>query len=68
MLLITILYSRNIPEIKEAVIKSSKFSVISKQSLCQYFSLGAPCAIMVALEWWAYQLIMLFSGIIGVPE
>ena len=60
-----IAYSRNIPEIKNTA--KSDF-LVTKQGLYEYFLLGAPCAIMVALEWWAYQLMMVLSGIIGVPE
>ena len=53
MLVLIIIYSRNVPEIKEAM-KSGGSQKITSQGLYEYFLLGAPCAIMVALEWWAY--------------
>ena len=34
----------------------------------EYFRLGAPCALMVCLEWWAYQYMMFVCGYIGVAE
>ena len=68
MLVLIISYSRNVPEIKDAIQKSGVQHQITSQGLYDYFLLGAPCAIMVALEWWAYQMMMFLSGIIGVPE
>ena len=33
-----------------------------------YLALGIPSAIMLMLEWWAYELMTLMSGYIGVNE
>ena len=34
----------------------------------EYLSLGIPSAIMLMLEWWAYELMTVIGGYIGVNE
>jgi MATE family multidrug resistance protein len=40
--------------------------VIRIEGLIQYFKLGIPSAIMLCLEWWAYETMTIISGLIGV--
>jgi len=42
--------------------------LFSPIGILDYFKLGVPCTIMVCTEWWAYQVMTIFSGKIGVPE
>ena len=34
----------------------------------EYMKLGAPCALMICLEWWAYQVMYFMSGYFGVAS
>lgn len=34
----------------------------------QYLVLGVPSAAMMCLEWWAYEVMTLMAGYIGVNE
>ena len=34
----------------------------------EYVELGMPCTLMICLEWWAYNLMVVLSGYIGVEE
>lgn len=63
--LFLICFSNSIPEIKEAITlpDSRVFS-----GLWQYLSLGIPSTIMLCLEFWVYDLMILMAGYIGVKE
>ena len=58
-----LIYSSCIPEISEAICMPNKrtFSGIG-----QYLALGIPSAMMLCLEWWAYEIMTLMAGYIGV--
>ena len=40
----------------------------SFQGIKEYVQLGAPCALMICLEWWAYQVMAFMSGYFGVAS
>ena len=63
--LIVLIYTSCLPEIKEAVSLPTK-SVFS--NIGQYLVLGVPTAAMMCLEWWAYEVMTLMAGYIGVNE
>lgn len=39
---------------------------VTYEGIKEQFWLGAPCALMVSLEWWAYQVMSIMSGYFGV--
>ena len=48
------------------ITKEVEQSPVTIQGIKEQFWLGAPCAVMVSLEWWAYQVMNLMSGYFGV--
>lgn len=38
------------------------------EGIADYLKLGAPCALMICLEWWAYQIMQFMSGYFGVAS
>ena len=54
-----------IPEIKDAVQWPNKRAF---KDIRQYLELGIPSALMVCLEWWAFEVMTLITGYIGVNE
>ena len=60
-----LIYSAFIPEISEAVFLPDKKAFYG---LSQYMSLGIPSAMMLCLEWWAYEMMTLMAGYLGVNE
>ncbi|XP_038892623.1 protein DETOXIFICATION 12-like [Benincasa hispida] len=38
------------------------------QGIREFFSLAIPSAVMVCLEWWSFELIILLSGLLPNPE
>jgi multidrug resistance protein, MATE family len=34
----------------------------------EYFSIGIPSTIMLCLDWWVWELLILISGYLGVHE
>ena len=34
----------------------------------EYFELAVPAALMICFEWWALEILILFSGLLGVDE
>ena len=35
---------------------------------CEYLKLGVPSTLMQCFEWWAFEMIAIFAGLIGVKE
>jgi len=60
-----VIYSSCCPEISEAVILPDKKTF---RGIGQYLSLGVPSALMLMLEWWAYEVMTLMAGYLGVEE
>lgn len=58
-------YTTYIPEIKEAVQWPNKQMF---RGIIEYLSLGFPSAMMLCLEWWAFEAMTLLTGYIGVDE
>jgi MATE family multidrug resistance protein len=58
-------YTSQLEEIKEAVQWPNKKAT---QDVCQYLKLGVPSALMLCLEWWAFEAIIIMVGYIGVNE
>lgn len=60
-----LIYTSFIPEISEAIFLPDKKIF---RGIGQYLSLGVPSAMMLCLEWWAYEVMTLMAGYIGVKE
>ncbi|GJT19248.1 DETOXIFICATION 12-like protein [Tanacetum coccineum] len=46
----------------------SPFSVDVFHGMRQFFSFGIPSAVMICLEWWSYEFLILLSGLLPNPE
>lgn len=40
----------------------------SFEGIYEFLALGLPAAATLALEWWAFEVMSIFAGLIGVPE
>lgn len=60
-----LIYSSCIPEIAAAIQIPDRKSI---HGIGQYLSLGIPSAMMLCLEWWAYEVMTLMAGYLGVEE
>ena len=58
-----LIYSSCIPEISEAKFLPEKRTF---RGIGQYLALGIPSTMMLCLEWWAFEAMVLMSGYIGV--
>ena len=58
-----LIYSSWIPEISSAIFFPNKKTLMG---LGQYLALGIPSAMMLCLEWWAYEIMTLMAGYISV--
>lgn len=58
-----LIYSTCIPSISEAIFLPDKKVF---RGIGQYMALGIPSAMMLCLEWWAYEVMTLMAGYIGV--
>ena len=58
-------YSAMIPEIQDAIQWPNKRAF---RDIGQYLALGIPSALMLCLEWWAFEVMTLITGYIGVDE
>lgn len=38
------------------------------EGMSEYFSIGIPSTIMLCLDWWVWELLILISGYLGVHE
>jgi len=47
---------------------SGVWSRESLQGWKQFFRLGVPGALMICLEWWCFELLVLFAGIVGTQH
>ena len=52
-------------DLKEALIPFDKRAF---QDLSPYFNIAFPGYVMLALEWWVWELMILISGLLGVEE
>ena len=50
------------PEQESLLNPSTSLRVLNKEGIIEHIKLGAPCVLMVCLEWWAYQVMTLLSG------
>jgi len=44
------------------------FTKETTKGWCEYLKLGVPSTLMQCFEWWAFELIAIFAGLIGVKE
>ena len=58
-------YSWHTEEIREAISLPNKHAF---QDICEYLKLGIPSAMMLCLEWWAFEVTCVMVGYIGVDE
>lgn len=60
-----LIYTRHIPEIKDALIPADSrvFNDIKT-----YLKLALPSYIMLALDWWVWEMMCLIAGYLGVDE
>lgn len=63
--LIVLVYTACLPEIKEVNTLPNRKTFAN---IGQYLVLGVPTAAMMCLEWWAYEVMTLMAGYIGVNE
>jgi Na+-driven multidrug efflux pump len=60
-----LIYTNNQEDISEAVFMPDSESF---DNLGEQIKLAVPAAIMVMLEWWIWELMILISGYLGVAE
>jgi len=36
--------------------------------LCEYLKIGVPGMLMLCFEWWAFELLAIFTGLLGVDQ
>ena len=58
-----VMYTSWTPSIQEAVQMPNARTF---QGLSEYLALGVPLAMMLCLEWWAFEAMVIMSGYIGV--
>ena len=65
-----VLYTKTQKDVWPSNLKDEEIqsSAIDPVNIRDFFMLGIPCAVMVCLEWWAYQIMTLLSGYLGVHE
>ncbi|XP_042504059.1 protein DETOXIFICATION 14-like [Macadamia integrifolia] len=44
------------------------FSMEALQGISEFFRLAIPSAVMICLEWWSFELLVLLSGLLPNPE
>ncbi|KAF3441492.1 hypothetical protein FNV43_RR15406 [Rhamnella rubrinervis] len=44
------------------------FSMQVFQSIKEFFRFGVPSALMICLEWWAFEVVILLSGLLSNPK
>lgn len=64
-LLVLIAYVKTQNAIKEAIFLPNAESL---EGWKEYFELAIPATIMICAEWWAYEILTLMTGRIGVVE
>jgi multidrug resistance protein, MATE family len=60
--------SHFVTDLQEVVTQLPDARAIRWSSLVEYFSLGISSALMLCLEWWAFEVMSLIVGYIGVNE
>ena len=63
--IIIMVYTNMLPDLREA--NTFPDAQVFK-NLGEYMSLGVPTAAMQCLEWWAFEVMTLIAGYIGVTE
>ena len=58
-------YAFCLPSIKESIICFDRSVWLGWP---EYFKLGVPATIMLCAEWWAFDVLIFLSGILGVRE
>ena len=43
-------------------------SIFSKEDNLVYLKIGVPGMLMLCFEWWAFELLAIFTGLIGVKD
>ena len=61
----SLIYSSCVPSISQAIHCPNAQSL---KGWCQYLSLAVPVVIMCCSDWWAFEILILISGLIGVIE
>lgn len=44
------------------------FSAVTFQDWCEYLKLGVPSTLMACFEWWAFEVIAIFAGLLSVND
>ena len=50
------------------IIKFYDSSIFDFKALCIYLKIGIPGMLMLCFEWWAFELLAIFTGLIGVND
>ena len=61
----TLLYTSCVASISAAIHCPNAQSL---RGWCQYMSLAMPVVIMLCSDWWAFEILTIISGLIGVSE
>ena len=64
-LIFTLIYTHCVPSISEAVAWPNSSTL---EGLTAYVKLGLPIVIIMCSDWWAYSIIMIISGRLGVSD
>ena len=65
MLVIITVNSLCIPNIRDCIFWPDGDSF---RSWSEYFRLSVPATVMICAEWWAFEIVVILSGILGVVE
>ena len=61
-----LIYANNVPQLKEALYLPTSSELFS--GWAQYLSISLPNLAMVCAEWWAFEVVTLMAGWLGVIE
>ena len=66
-MIISDLAIRKSEDFKDIIIFYDK-SIFDFKALCVYLKIGVPGMLMLCFEWWAFELLAIFTGLIGVND
>lgn len=63
ILIICLIYTSMLEDVKEGVFWPDSRSCTG---IYEYLKVGIPSVVMIAAEWWAYEVIAILTGLFGV--
>lgn len=61
------MFTTCMPDLKEAITMPDS-RIFELQGIKDYMNLAVPSTIMITLDWWVWEFMILISGLIGVKE